>query len=52
MERSSYYVPRTKVELIRWLKHRYPYAAQDFKKMSKSQLYAVVYKTFSKHTEG
>lgn len=49
MGRSEHYIPRTKTELIRWLKHRYPMAMDDFKKMKKEQLYAIVYGTFRKY---
>ncbi len=51
MERSKHYVPRTKAELIRWCKHRFPYAVDEYKKMKKNQLQAIVFNTFRKHEE-
>ena len=42
----EYYTPKTKSELIKWIKKRYWNAgktAHDLNKMSKKQLYAIFY---------
>lgn len=47
----TYYVPKTKRELVIWLSRRYPYAGYSFKSLDKRTLYAIYYNAIRKHEE-